>query len=92
MPRKKNNYNGWEIMRQKRLEETKEQRAILSQRQKEIRQYRKEYGLCTRCGQEYALNGMVLCASCRLYNNQSRSGYVRHSLKWIEKERKAGRV
>lgn len=92
MPRKKNKHNGWEIMRQERLDATKEQRAKKAQRVKAWRETMKEYGLCTRCGQNKALPGMTLCADCRLYNNQSRSGYVQHSLKWIEKERKAGRL
>lgn len=82
----------WAAMRQRRLEATKEYRAKRSQEQKEIYQFRKEHGLCTRCGKNDALNGMTLCKDCRLYNNQSRSGYVVHSLKWHEKERKAGRL
>ena len=31
-------------------------------------------GLCVRCKKDYAIPGMVLCESCRLWNNQRRSG------------------
>lgn len=71
----------WDKMRQARLEATKEQRAKKAQEQKTIRKLRKEHGLCIRCGKKDALSGITLCADCRLYNNQSRRGYVQHSLK-----------
>lgn len=82
----------WDKMRQARLEATKEQRAKRAQEQKAIRKLRKEHGLCVNCGKKDALPGITLCMDCRLYHNQSRSGYVVHTDKWLKKERKAGRL
>lgn len=43
---------------------------------RQMRAQRKELGLCMRCGQEYAEPGGVNCTACRLWVNQSRSGYT----------------
>lgn len=40
-----------------------------------LRALRKELGLCMRCGKEPAEKGGVNCTACRLWINQSRSGY-----------------
>lgn len=52
----------------------------------------KDSGICVVCGKEHAEPGLVRCWSCRLYANQSASGYVGHTIKYQEKERKAGRI
>ena len=36
--------------------------------------WRKERGLCVKCGKEPAEAGKVLGTGCRLFHNQSRSG------------------
>ena len=41
-----------------------------------MRAQRKEVGLCMRCGKEDAEPGGVNCTACRLWVNQSRSGYT----------------
>lgn len=43
---------------------------------RETRAWRKEHGICMRCGKEYAEPGGVNCTACRLWINQSRSGYT----------------
>lgn len=53
---------------------------------------RKRQCICVRCGREKAMPGKVRCLACNQYVNQSRSGYVEHTAKWYEKERKAGRI
>lgn len=52
----------------------------------------KASGLCVKCGKEPVEPGLVRCHNCRLFHNQSRSGYFEHSVKWSAKERKAGRL
>lgn len=79
-------------MRLRRLEATKEKRARLAEEQREIRAFRKAHGLCQRCGKAEALPGITLCQTCRLDHNQSRSGHVEHSAKWLRREREAGRL
>lgn len=92
MGRKKNYYPGWDIMRAERLEATKELRARLAQGQKELREFYKTRGICTKCKKREAVKGQTLCLECKLYSNQSRSGYVEHSQKFLRKERIAGRI
>lgn len=51
-----------------------EQKQSIYERRKEVnrarRQYRRDNGLCTRCGQK-ALQGRAMCVSCTLKNRQS---------------------
>lgn len=78
--------------REKRKSISDVQKAKIAESKKRSYQKSKELGLCVWCKTKKALNGLVLCNDCRLYCNQSRSGYVEHSMKWIEKERRAGRL
>lgn len=70
---------------------TPEQKEKNAQRKKQKRIELKGLGICTVCAKVKALPGLTLCMSCRLAKNQARYGYVEHSQKWYEKERKAGR-
>lgn len=71
---------------------TPEQKAIRSQKKRQRRIDLKELGICVNCGKDKALPGLTVCQPCRLRMNQARYGYVEHSQKWYEKERKAGRL
>lgn len=77
--------------RGKKVDETAEQKSKRAECKRRLYHFRKENGLCVRCG-EKALPGLSLCALCRLYVNQLLSGHVNHTDKWREKERKAGRL
>lgn len=63
---------GLEAMRQQRLKATKERRTLLAQKQKEIRLCRKKYGICVRCGQNDAVEGLTICQTCREKHNAQR--------------------
>lgn len=63
-----------------------------NQKTKDLYYERKARGICVKCGKNKALPGMVRCLDCRLFLNQSRSGYVEHTGKWAEKERSMGRL
>ena len=65
------------IQRIAQWEETRERRRInMRDEARETRAWRKERGLCMRCGKEPAEKGGVNCTACRLWVNQSRSGYT----------------
>lgn len=83
---------GLEAYRDERLAATVEKRVRLAEQQRELREYYKSRGICIRCHRNEAQPGRVLCRECRLYTNQARSGYVEHTRKYLEKERKAGRL
>lgn len=71
---------------------TQEQKARNNQWRVDKRKKNIADGICTYCGKYKALPGLRMCFGCRSYINEYRSGYVEHSQKWWEKERKAGRV
>lgn len=52
-------------------DEIREIRAKNARIQKDLRQWRKNLGMCTRCGKEIADYG-TLCHNCREKNNTSR--------------------
>ena len=79
-------------MRDKRLAETAEKRRKKIAQDIERREFYKAHGICVICRQADALQGLTVCQACRLYRNQLASGYVEHTRKWWEKERKAGRL
>lgn len=56
------------------------------------RERRAALGLCTMCGKKKALPGLMTCTYCRMKRNQATSGYVDHTHKWYEKERRLGRL
>lgn len=60
-----------------------------AQYQRELRQIRKQAGLCTRCGQKDAIPGMTLCRVCRLKNNVSRSKNILKPREWLIQEAEA---
>lgn len=64
MPRKTNSQKAWEAIRQARLEATKEKRAILADRQRELRKSWKEQGRCSRCGSPKEDDGLSTCQTC----------------------------
>lgn len=71
---------------------TSEQKEKNAQRNKHRRIELKELGICTNCAKVKALPGLTICMKCRIEISQARYGYVEHSQKWYEKERKAGRL
>lgn len=84
MPRKKNKPNGWEIMRQERLEATKEQRAISAEKYRECRKKWKEQGRCVRCGSEKADDGNATCLECLLKIKLTRKSEAQKSKPYSE--------
>lgn len=75
----------------RRMLETSEKKEKRSLCKKRLYYYRKENGLCTKCGKK-ALQGRCLCQSCRIYINQYQHGYNEHTHDYWVKERKAGRL
>lgn len=49
-------------------------------------------GLCTYCGKEKSLPGILVCRDCRLFINQSKHGVTEHTHAYYKKERLAGRL
>lgn len=94
----KKEHNGWEKMRQARLERTKEKRAKLAQYYKKRREQLKAEGVCQLCATDKAISGQCLCDKCREIHNLKRRGVKQISTskkKHIEtpeqKERRAQR-
>lgn len=80
--------SGWDKIRQARLEATKEYRAKVALLCKERYEFLKAHGICVQCGQEYALEGITLCAKCREKNNLARRGKKQRPLTAEQKARK----
>lgn len=71
--------------RGKRVIETVEQKAKRAESKRRLYHYRKENGLCVRCG-EKAVSGLTVCWACRLFISQYLHGQVKHTAKWHKKE------
>lgn len=76
----------------KQIKKTKEEKAkyVILNRRWRNRKYK--LGLCIICGKKNHLPGLKLCSDCRIKINQARYGYVEHTHKWYEKERRLGRL